>query len=398
MAPAVSAQAGECRKIMLVAGEPSGDQLGAGLMAALRRLSPAAPEFIGVGGPAMAAEGLASLFPIDDLAVMGLVEVVPRLPVILKRLGEAERLARTARPDALITIDSPGFNFRLARRLAGEDLARIHYVAPQVWAWRPKRAAKVARLYHHLLALLPFEAPYFEAEGLTTTFVGHPAIEDASRAADGSGFRARHGIPPAATVIAVLPGSRVGEVRRHLPIFRDCVARLAHDPAAPLAVVLVTVPATAGRIAAQAADWPVPVVAVGPDQKWDAFAASDAALAASGTVALEIALAGLPGIVAYRLNPLTAVLARRVIRTDYVNLVNLVLDRGIVPELLQERCRPDVLAAALADILVDPVQRDRQIAAGRRVAERLAGGAAGPSARAARTVLDILEARRDTET
>ena len=293
--------------VFLVAGEPSGDELGARLMAAIEQRRRV--RFAGVGGPLMEARGLSSLFPMAELSVMGLAEVVPHLPKLIRRLSQTAAAVRQCRPAVLLTIDSPGFNFRLAKRLKGAGVPIVHYVAPSVWAWRPGRARAVAGYLDHLMALLPFEPPYFEAEGLATTFVGHPVLEDGLdgivERGDGEGFRRRHRIPPGATVLCVLPGSRRSETGRLLPVFARTLG-LLKEQFADLYAVVPTVDTVADEVTAAAAGWPVPAVVIAAaSEKAAAFAAADVALAASGTVALELAVAGVPAVIAYRVHPLT---------------------------------------------------------------------------------------------
>jgi lipid-A-disaccharide synthase len=375
------------RLIMLVAGEPSGDALGARLMAALKLRTLGQVRFVGVGGELMAAQGLQSLFPMRELSVMGLVEVLPRAPRLVARLRETAAAARRLRPEAVVTIDSPGFSFRLARRLRGLGVPLIHYVAPTVWAWRPGRARRIARLLDHLLVLLPFEPPWFEREGLPTTFVGHPVVESGAGRGDGAAFRRRHRIAFDAPVLAILPGSRSGEVSRHLPVFGETL-RLLRARFPGLATVLPTVPAVAAEVEAMVRHWsPAPVVVHDAKEKFHAFAAADAALAASGTVTAELALSRTPTVVTYRVNPASAWLARRLIKVRFVGLVNILLDRPVMPELLQEDCRPDRLAAAVERLLVDPAARQEQIEAAAVVAGLLGAGGEPPSLRAANAVL-----------
>lgn len=377
--------------IFLVAGEPSGDVLGGRLMAALAEATGGAARFAGVGGEAMAGEGLRSLFPMAELSVMGLVEILPRARALLRRIAEVADAVRADSPDVVVTIDSPGFAFRLARRLKGSGVALVHYVAPSVWAWRPGRAAKVARLYDHLLTLLPFEPPYFEPHGLACTFVGHPAVAEAEPG-DGAGFRARHDIPADAPLLAVLPGSRLGEVGRLLPVFGAALASLA-GRVPGLRAAVATVPAVAETVAAAAAGWPLPVAITGADGRADVFAAANAAIAASGTVTVELAAAATPMVICYRMAPATMWIARRLVRVPHIGLANLVLGRGAVPELIQEACTPAAVAAEAERLLVDPVARDAQIEA---LAEAVAALGAGhgdgetPSRRAARAVLDVI--------
>lgn len=384
------APASSDRCVMLVAGEPSGDALGARLMAALKLRTLGRIRFIGVGGELMAEQGLRSLFPMRELSVMGLVEVLPRAPRLLARLGETERTARTLNPDAIITIDSPGFSFRLARRLHDLPVPLIHYVAPTVWAWRPQRARLVARLYDHLMVLFPFEPTWFERERLATSFVGHPLIESGADRGDGIAFRRRRGIAPEARVVAVLPGSRVGEVQRHLPAFGAALS-LLRERLPDVQALTVTVPAVAALVKAAAQSWPVPATVIDDAaEKYHAFAAADAGLAASGTVTLELALARCPTVLAYRVNPLTAWIARRLITVRFVGMVNILLDRPVMPELLQADCRPDRLAATLERLLVDPAARSTQIDASAEVAAALGAGGEPPSLRAADSVLHAL--------
>lgn len=375
--------------IYLVAGEPSGDLLGARLMAALKAETGGRLRFAGIGGERMAAEGLASLFPIRELAVMGAVEVLPHALNIYRRIRQTVAAAAAARPAALVTIDSPSFSLEVSQRLKGRGFPLIHYVAPSVWAWKAWRAKHIARFLDHLLALLPFEPPYFEVHGLKTTFVGHPAIEMGQVATDPAGFRARHGIAADVPVITVLPGSRRGEVSRLAPIFGAAIGLLAaRHPG--LRAVVPTVETVAEFVAAAVRDWPVPTVVLrDPAEKYQAFAASDAALAASGTVAVELAVAGLPAVIGYRFNWLSAALARRLVKTKYVSIVNVVLDRPLQAELLLDACTPERLAGAIEVLLDDPAAREAHLAGCREAVARLSAGDGTPSRRAARVILDL---------
>ncbi len=379
-------------RVYIVAGEPSGDALGARLLRALRESG--AVEAAGVGGELMAREGVASLFPQAETAVMGLFEVLPRARRLRRRMNETAADILRFRPDAVITIDSGGFNKGLARRLIAADCpaARIHYVAPMVWVWAPGRARGMARLFDHLMTLWPFEPPLFECEGLASTFVGHSLVE--AKPGDGAAFRLRHGIALESTLVAVLPGSRAGEVRRLLPVFREALERLAVDsPGLHLSVP--TVGTVADRVRDVVAGWPWPAaVTLGEREKQDAFAASRAALGASGTVALELALAGVPQVTAYRLNPATALVGRAAIRKRRFCPVNILLDRPVVPELVQGACRPGPLARALRALLFDEEAREAQRSAFRELAGKLSGGGVRPSLRAAETVRQIVRETR----
>jgi lipid-A-disaccharide synthase len=387
-------QAGEAPLLFIIAGEPSGDALGGALMAALKLRTRGVIHFAGIGGERMAEQGLRSLVPLDELAVIGLAEVLPRARRIFRHVRETADAVIQARPAALVTIDSSGFTWRVAKRLRqrGESLPLIHYVAPMVWAWRPGKARKIARWYDHLMTLLPFEPPYFEAVGLSCSYVGHPVLESGADAGDGPAFRARHGIAREARLLCLLPGSRRGEVRRLLPIYAAAMKQLV--PRFPeVRLVLPSVDFLADWIVRETASWRIPVTVVrGRQEKIDAFAASEIALAASGTVALELAMAELPAVVAYRTNPLTAWLLRRAVTVPFVNLVNLILDREVIPELLLEECTPDRLSSALERLLLDGAARAAQIEGYREGLQLLGDGGPAPSLRAADKILEIMAA------
>jgi lipid-A-disaccharide synthase len=375
--------------LMLVCGEPSGDQLGAELMAGLRAIAGSSVRIVGVGGAAMTAQGLESLFPLDDTAVMGLREVVPRIPAILRRVREASDYALKTRPDAVVLIDSPDFTHRIAQRLKRTDksIRTVNYVAPQVWASRPYRASRMARYFDLVLALLPFEAPFFEAHGLHAAFVGHPVIERAKRMVGGAALRKRLDIAPDAKILAVLPGSRMNEVRLLMPPFRDAVARLAHEIPG-LVCVLPTVPHVASAVRYRADQWPTPLhILDGEADKFAAFDAADAALAASGTVTTELALSGTPVVVAYRLGWLTHTLVKPFITARFAVLGNVILERAAIPEFLQNDCTGENLARALLPLLADTQERKKQISDLKLVAEKLGLGGEEPSLRAARALL-----------
>jgi lipid-A-disaccharide synthase len=345
--------------VFVIAGEPSGDQLGAALIRGLKRRLPHI-RLAGVGGEMMEQEGLTSLFPMEELSVMGVTEVLPRLPNVLKRIKQTTQAAIAAEPDVVVTIDSPDFCFRVAKRLNGKGFPLVHYVAPSVWVWRPGRAKKIARFLDHLLAILPFEPPYFEAVGLPCTFVGHPIVERA-KTGHGNAFRQRHDLAAHTQVIAILPGSRKGEVSRLLPIFLDAIGKLpASDTVRHYVFPTVENTDALVRAATEALSESVTIVSSNQD-KTDALAACDVAIAASGTVALELAQAEVPAVIAYRLNPLTAFIGRRLATFRFASLVNLLEDRVVTPELLQEDCTPDKIAAALNNLLTSPERCAEQI-------------------------------------
>lgn len=371
-------------KLFLIAGEPSGDRLGAALMAGLRALAPGV-EFHGVGGPLMQAEGMASSFPMAELSLMGIAEVVPKYFALKRRIRQAAEAALAFAPAALITIDSPDFCLRVAQTVkrARPDLRTIHYVAPSVWAWRPGRAARMARVIDHVLALLPFEPPYMTAAGMSCDFVGHPVVAE-ELATPLQAQALRRGPGP---MILALPGSRRGEVTRLAPVFGAVLARVkAAQPGAQ--VLLPTLPAVTDLVAQLTADWPIaPQIVTDPAERRAAFAAADVALAASGTVSLELAANAVPMVIAYRLHPLSMWLMQRMALTDTVTLVNLVSETRVVPDLLGGRCRPDLIAPALLGLLGDGPARAAQIAAMAVTMQRLGQGLEAPGLRAARSVL-----------
>lgn len=380
--------------VFLSAGEPSGDLLGARLMQALKIKTRNRIVFAGVGGAHMEEQGMVSLFPMSDLTVMGAIEVLPRLPRILSRISETTTTAIRLHPAAVVTIDSPDFNFRVAKRLKGRGIPLIHYVAPSVWAWRPKRAARIAAFLDHLLTLLPFEPPFFEAEGLSTTFVGHSVVDGGAGTGDGNAFRQRYGITPEDTVIAVLPGSRFGEVSRLGGVFGETLS-LLKKKFPGLRIVVPTVAPVADTVRRLTDGWPPPVIVVeGEGEKFDAFAAADVALAASGTVALELALARTPAVIAYKTIPLTWFLIRRLFKIRFAHLVNLILDREAVPEFLQGACHADVMATTIKGLLADKSLRKKQIEAYDEALKQLRPEGSSPAERAAEAVLSLIAEKK----
>ncbi len=378
-------------KIFLIAGENSGDALGASLMKSLSAKTDGRVEYLGVGGPEMSAQGLNSLFPMTDLAVMGVFEVLPRLPNLLKRMRETADAIDKLKPDVVVSIDAPDFCFRVIKKLRkrANRVPVVHYVAPTVWAWRPGRAAKVAKFLDHLLCLLPFEPPYFHREGLDATFVGHPVVTGSLGQGEGGAFRQRHDIKTDAPVLCVLPGSRQGEVSRLLDVFGEAAERLASQYPG-LRIVIPAVPHLQDHIRQTIAAWDVSATVVGQDEKADAYAASDVGLAASGTVTLELALAKLPHIIGYRVNALTAFIGRMLIKTPYANLINICLGREAVPEFIMESCTADNLARELARLLDDEGARTAQLSAANDALVQLGLGGPAPGDRAADVVLDMV--------
>jgi lipid-A-disaccharide synthase len=384
--------------LFIVAAEESGDALGGALIRALLARHEGALRFAGVGGHAMAAAGVKSLFAIDQLSIVGIAAIPRRLPMILRRIRETADAIVAARPDALVIIDSPDFTHRVARRVrrAAPDIPIIDYVSPTVWAWRPGRARAMRAYVDQVLAILPFEPEvYVELNGPPCRYVGHPLIERiAELRPDADDAQRRRTDPP---VVLVLPGSRASEVRHLLGIFGTTIEQVAAR-FGPMDLVLPTVPHLLPRLKEAVAGWPVPPrLVVEPADKWTAFRRARAALAASGTVTLELALSGVPTVAAYRLSAFEAFLARLIrlqASLPSVILANLVLGENVVPEFLQADCTPERLAAALLPLLADTPQRRRQVEAFGRLDAIMGVGGTAPSAEAAAAVLDVAQQPR----
>jgi len=376
-------------KVFVIAGEPSGDKLGAAVMAGLTELAPGV-QFSGVGGEAMQAEGLTSLFPMADLSVMGLAEVLPRIRLLRQRIAQTAAAIAAQKPDLVLTIDSPDFCLRVLRlaRKVRPDLPVVHYVAPSVWAWRPGRAARMAPLVDHVLALLPFEPPYMQAAGMSCDFVGHPVVAEA-RASDAEIAALCDSFP--GRIVLALPGSRRGEIARLGPRFGAALAQALPEGAQ---VLVPSVISQAEVMRSEVARWPVRAhVLTDPDEKRAAFAAADVALAASGTVSLELAANDTPMIIAYDLNPLTRFLAQRLIRLDTVTLVNLVSETRAIPEFLGHDCVSDKIGPALKTLIDSAQARAAQRQAMQQTMLRLGLEGEAPGLRAARSILGFMALR-----
>jgi lipid-A-disaccharide synthase len=373
--------------IYLAAGEQSGDVLGGRLMRALSELHPQV-RFAGIGGDDMAAQGLVSLFPMRELALMGLLEVLPQLRRLRARLRQTVEDIAARRPDVVVTIDSPGFTLRLLRAIAPFGIRRAHYVAPQAWAWREGRVKHYPGLWERLLCLLPFEPAFFARHDLPAVFVGHPVLESGAETGNAARFRSQHGLAADDRILTVMPGSRRTEVSRLLPVLGETLSRLPAGliPAVPIA------PTVAAAVRAGTSHWPVsPILVTGTQDKHDAFAASVAALTKSGTSTLELALANVPMAVTYRVNPLTAAIAKRLVKVKYASLLNIIAGREVIPELIQGDSNPTKLAAVLNDLLGDPAVAAAQRAGFSASLEALRpGGGLLPSQAAARAVLDLI--------
>lgn len=380
-------------RFFLIAGEPSGDALGAALMVGLQEATPGV-TFAGIGGADMAAHGLQSRFPMSELTVMGIAEVLPRYRALKRRIRETAEAVIADPPDALITIDSPDFCLRVARlvKASRPDLKTIHYVAPSVWAWRAGRAERMAKSIDHVLALLPFEPPYMQAAGMGCDFVGHPvvAVPQASRN-EAAAFRKAHEIAADAPLLLTLPGSRKSEVARLARVFGETVARIAEaEPG--LRVVLPVAPNLRAEVQRLVGNWIVAPILVdpevdGPAAKRAAFGAADAALAASGTVSLELAAARVPMVIAYDMNWLSRQLIGRMLRVETVTLVNLVSETMAVPEFLGAACKADLIAPEVLRLFEGAPE---QQAAMDETMQRLGRGKAPPGSRAAQAVLRVL--------
>lgn len=384
-------------KVYLIAGEPSGDKLGGALMEGLRTLDPDI-EFQGVGGPLMEAQGMTSLFAMEELSVMGIAEVLPKLRGLFRRRDETVEDIIGSGADVVVTIDSPDFCLRVLRKLrAVSAVPTVHYVAPSVWAWRAKRTDKMIGIVDHVLALLPFEPPYMERAGLACDFVGHPVVaEPLAEPTDASAFRHAHGLG-AAPVVLALPGSRKGEVSRLSDVFGESLHKLAAKHP-DMRVVIPAAAPVAAIVQQRVAQWPGDPVVLDPRgmsvesalaDKRAAFAAADVALAASGTVSLELAANTVPMVIAYDMNWLSRKLINAMLKVDTVTLVNLVSETRTVPEFLGDACKPDDIARALNLALKPGPERAAQAAAAEITMERLGRGDEAPGVRAARVVMHV---------
>jgi len=382
------------RKIFLVATEESGDRLGASLMNVLRQRLGGAVRFEGVGGRAMAREGLVSSFPIEELSIVGLSAVVRKLPLILRRIRETAEAVLASAPDILVIIDSPDFTHRVARRVRAKDAAIpiIDYVSPSVWAWRPGRARAMRGYVDHVLALLPFEPEaHARLGGPPCTYVGHPLIEQIDMLRPSVGESQRRGAQP--PLLLVLPGSRRSEIGHHMAVFGATLGQLRAEGTA-FELVLPTMPHLQETIAAALKSWPVqPRVVVGEDEKRAAFRGAHAAFAKSGTVTLELAVAQVPMVAAYKAGAIEAWIVRPRITSSSVILANLVVGDNVVPEFIQEDCTPEKLVPALRDILGDTPMRRRQVDAFSRIDAIMSTGQKSPSIRAADIVLATMRKR-----
>lgn len=378
------------RKVFIIAGEASGDFLGKDLLANLKTMHENL-EFRGVGGAQMAKEGLFSIFPMQELSVMGIGEVLPHIPKILNRIQQTKEAIKNFKPDVVVTIDSPGFTLRIAEYVKTElNIPVVHYVAPSVWAWRPGRAKKIAKKVDHLLCLLPFEPEYFTKHGLKATFVGHSVTS--VQLPNDTNFRAQVGLSREATLICLLPGSRVSEIKKLTHIFLEAVAKLPLNRR--IEVIIPTLPHLKEIVEQQLAEIKAHVVIVTTDSlKWQAFMQSSIALAASGTVSLELAYVGVPQVIAYRVNFLTYWLAKLLVKTKFVSLVNILTGNLVVPECLQGKCTADELAYQLERILSNSNHQKNMRISYKNVMQKITPQHGTPGNMAALVVSEYLDSK-----
>lgn len=333
------------KRIYLIAGEASGDKLGASLMQNLINLYGNKYEFIGIGGPLMEERGLRSLFPMEELSLMGLTAIIPKIPNLLKRINQTVNHITQIEPDIVITIDSPGFNKRVAKKIRQKilNIPLTHWVAPSVWAWKPKRAKKMATLFDNLLCLLPFEPPFFEKEGLKSYITGHPITSLGADKGNGVQFRQKYNIAPNSILVTLLPGSRLSEVKRLLPIYKDAISMLKNQYE-DLQITVPLASVVADIVKKDIQTWDINTVFIADEnEKYDAFAASNAALAASGTVSLELAMAKVPMVIGYTMGKLTDNIAKKLVKVKYASLINILEDKPLIPEFIAEDCTAENL-------------------------------------------------------
>ena len=380
-------------KIYLIAGEPSGDLLGSRLMRALRKKTDNNVEFFGLGGDTMEQEGLTPLFDISELAVMGLVEVIPSIPRVLKRIKETVNDIKKCQPDIVITIDSWSFCSRIHKALRKQKLGikQLHYVAPQVWAWKKRRAKTMYKYIDLLLTLLPNEPKYFTPHNLETIFVGHPVIESDALKAKGEDFRKKFQLSDDKQIISILPGSRHTEVCKLFDDFMASAEKL-YKQNNNYVFALPTVKTVASRVKEMVKKYDLPIIVLENEaDRYTAFQASVAAIAASGTVALELAMCKIPHIISYKVSPLTYFLAKHLVKIKYVNLTNIMLNRAVVPELLQEKCTPRHIVVNINELLKRKALFEKQMKGFEDVKKYLSKGEQTPSENASDEILKLIK-------
>jgi lipid-A-disaccharide synthase len=375
------------RKVYIIAGEASGDNIGSKLMAAMKERGKF--EFKGIGGSKMQALGFESLFPMREISMMGFVEVIPKIPLVKKRIAETVKDIIAYRPQVLITIDSFGFNKRVVkavRKVFGRRIRIVHYVAPTVWAYKPKRAELVAKLFDHQILILPFEKPFFDKAGAKSTYVGHPVVEDKLNKKLN---RKALGIPPHVKVLLIMPGSRLGEIKRHAPIFAEVFDKLRAGSDEPLYAVIPTLPHLMKELKLYFKE--NAIISADSQHKEGFFAASDFALIKSGTSSVEMMLWKIPCVVAYKVNLLTSYYLRLVLKIKYASIANLILDKELIPEFIQKNCTTSKIYRKLSELMHDKKEQQLQRAGFAKVLKMLGlGGKKRPSAKAAEVVCKLL--------
>ena len=378
--------------VYIIAGEPSGDLLASRLMQALRDKHPDI-RFAGMGGETMTALGFESLFDISEISVMGILEVLPKLRLIMRRMNQVMADIREKRPDVLVTVDSWGFVHQVLSRLKkeGNPVPKVHYVAPQVWAWNRGRAKTVAQLVDRLMTLLPYEPPYFEKYGLHCTFVGHPVIENtAGLMNDAAAFKEKYGIPQQCTLMSVLPGSRHSEIKRLIPVFKQVLRKL-NKTFPDLYLVIPTVASISRDVESAFADLETPhCVIIGQYERYAAFQSSVFALAASGTVSLELTACGTPHVITYRFGFVLNKMLKHFAGTKYANLINNLADKFVIPECILENCRETLITPAILHLMQHPEKAQAQVDEARQYLLKLKPGNAMPSEKVAEVVLDSM--------
>jgi len=385
------------KRIFLVAGEPSGDKIAAGLMRALKEKD-SDIEIIGVGGVQMKAEGLKSLFPIEDLSVMGFFEVLPKLSIILKRIKFTAEEIIKQKPDAVVFFDAPDFCFRVAKKVkhADKSIPLIHYVAPTVWAWREGRAKKIAKFLDHMITLFPFEPKYFKKYGLDSICVGHQVVEKSlDKEVATKDFRKLHKLKDSENILTILPGSRVHEIHNLLHVFCDSILDIL-EVKPNMVVFIPTLPHLKPELKKIFKGRGInPIVITDESEKYNCFAASNFAIAASGTVSLELALTGTPHLIAYKVNPLSAMIVKIFVKTKFFNIVNIILNKEVVPELLQDKCTSHDIVETAIKLIDDKKTQNEQQSSFEKVMKSLGvGDQSTPSQKAADYVLKIIDKER----
>ncbi|MDR0795181.1 MAG: lipid-A-disaccharide synthase [Tannerella sp.] len=379
--------------VYIIVGEPSGDILAGCMMQAMQQQHQRI-RFTGIGGETMIAQGFQSLFPIADISVMGFWEVLPKLPRIMKRMKQVIADIEKQQPDVVVTIDSWGFVSRVLKKLKRRKSASpvVHYVAPQVWAWKKSRAPKAAGLMNRMMTLWPYEPAYFEKYGLRCDFVGHPVIENTANLTDDlDAFKTRHSIPSEGTLLCVLPGSRGSEIKKLIPVFKKVISRLnKHFP--DLFLIIPSVLAIADKVRSAFADVDVPhCIVTGQQERYNAFRVSNFALAASGTVTLELTACGTPHVIAYTFNALTNQIIKRLATTDYANLINILAGKSIIPEFVLENCREDLIAEKILELMQNPAAAQAQVEEAKQYFSLLKPEGMMPSEKAASVVWEMID-------